>query len=51
MCSVLILLDKNGGVVGTLPYEEPPDSVLIDELGEFEFEAKAGDDYVYRLVE
>jgi len=48
---MLILLDGDDMVVGTLPYDEPPDTVLVNELGTFEFEAHHGQDCVYRLVE
>ena len=53
MCSMLILLDSDGGVVGTLPYEEPPDVVLVEQDDgwfEFEFEAMHGEDHIFRLA-
>jgi hypothetical protein len=48
---MLILLDRDGLVIGTLPYEEPPDAVLVTELGTFEYEATTGEDHIYRQVE
>jgi hypothetical protein len=51
MCSVLILLDKDGGVIGTLDYTEAPDMILVDELGLFRYEDTSGEDHVYRQVE
>jgi hypothetical protein len=48
---MLILLDSDGGVIGTLDFSEPPDTVLVTELGTFEYEAQDGYDYIYRKVE
>lgn len=47
---MLILLDSDGLVVGTLPYDEAPDTVLVEGVV-FEYEATTGDDDVYRQVE
>jgi hypothetical protein len=47
---MLILLDEDGGVVGTLDYTEAPDTILVTELGTFEYEATVGEDHVYRRV-
>jgi hypothetical protein len=51
MCSMLILLDRDGLVLGTLDYTEAPDTILVDELGMFEYEDTHGEDHVYRQVE
>lgn len=48
---MLILLDRDGLVVGTLPYEEPPDAVMLEDDRLFEYEDQAGDDYIFRQVE
>jgi hypothetical protein len=48
--AVIVLLDDDGTVVGTLPYITKPDSVLVTELGEFEFEMSIGGDHVYRRI-
>lgn len=50
MCSMLILLDSDGLVIGTLDYTEAPDTILVGELGTFEFEATTGEDDIYRQV-
>lgn len=47
---MLILLNRDGGVVGTLPYDEPPDTVLVEDTV-YEYEATTGEDYIYREVE
>lgn len=51
MITMLILLDHDGLVVGTLPYDEPPDTVMLVDDGTFEYEGRSGNDYVYRQVE
>jgi hypothetical protein len=48
---MIILLNHDGGVLGTLDIDEAPDSVLVNELGVFEFEATTGEDDIYRQVE
>jgi hypothetical protein len=48
---MLILLDHDGLVVGTLPYTEPPDAILVDEDHTYEYEATQGEDHIYRQVE
>jgi len=50
MCSMLILLDRDGGVIGTLDYTEAPDTILVDETL-YEYEATTGEDHIYRQVE
>jgi len=47
---VLILLNRDGGVVGTLPYDEAPDTVLVEDTV-YEYEATTGEDHIYREVE
>lgn len=47
---MLILLDRNDNEVATLPYDEMPDAVLIDDGRVFEYEGRDGDDYVFREV-
>jgi hypothetical protein len=44
---MIILLDEDGGVVGTIDLDAPADSLLVDG-DEFVFEAEMGDDRVYR---
>lgn len=48
---MLILLDRDGLVIGTLPYDEPPDAILLVDDGTFEYEGPSGEDHVYRQVE
>lgn len=47
---MLILLDRDGVEVATLPYEEPPDDILVDGVL-YVREDRDGDDYIYREVE
>jgi len=48
---MLILLDRDGLEVGSLPYTEMPDNVLLDDGRTFEFEGMDGDDFIFREVE
>lgn len=45
--AVIVLLDDDRTVVGTLPYDTKPDDVLITELGVFVYDGDDGDDHVY----
>ena len=47
---MLILLDSDGLVVGTLPYDEPPDTVMFEDERQFDYEDSQGDDFIYREV-
>ena len=47
---MLILLDSDGLVVGTLPYDEPPDTVMFEDGRQFDYEDETEDGFVYREV-
>lgn len=55
---MLILLNTDGLVVGTLPYEAAAHVVLVSQYDAdsdrdlmFEYEATQGEDHIYRLIE